>query len=173
MLKSLYAGVSGLRNHQMKMDVLGNNIANINTVGYKGGRINFSEALCQTISNATPSRGTGYINPMQVGLGMKTSSIENIFTQGGLESTGIATDLALEGDGFFMLKSDDNQMYTRDRQFFINLEGRLVNQRGLAVQGWMLSDAVVEAGLGSTNLSDIIVDLNMVSEAEETDSVYL
>lgn len=173
MLKSLYAGVSGLRNHQMKMDVLGNNIANINTVGYKGGRINFSEALCQTISNATPSRGTGFINPMQVGLGMKTSSIENIFTQGGLESTGITTDLALEGDGFFVVKSDDNQMYTRAGQFFFNLEGRLVNQRGLAVQGWMLSDAVVEAGLGSANLSDIVIDSNMISEAEETDNVYL
>ena len=173
MLKSLYAGVSGLTNHQMKLDVLGNNIANINTVGYKGARIHFSEALNQTITNATPSFGTGYINPVQVGLGMKTSSIENVFSQGSLENTGIITDLAIEGDGFFVLQGGDNRLFTRAGQFYFNSNGKLVNQRGLGVQGWILNDANQTAGLNEGNMSDIVIDSNMVSEAVQTSNVYL
>ncbi len=172
MLRSLYSGVSGLINHQMKMDIIGNNIANINTVGYKGGRINFSEALNQTLANATPGRGTGYINPMQVGLGMKTASIENMFAQGNLENTGIKTDMALEGDGFFIVKSSSGDFYTRAGQFFFNAEGKLVNQRGLSVQGWMVNDENDRIGYGAGNLSDIIIDPNMVSEAKETENVW-
>jgi len=173
MLRALYSGVSGLINHQMKMDVLGNNIANVNTVGYKGGRINFSEALNQTLSSASPGRGTGYINPMQVGLGMKTSSIENVFQQGNLESTGVITDMALEGEGFFMLKTNSGDFYTRAGQFFFNADGKLVNQRGLAVQGWMVNDDTTQLGFGAGNLNDVIIDPNLISEAVETEHVWL
>ncbi len=173
MLRSLYSGVSGLINHQMKMDIIGNNIANINTVGYKGGRINFSEALNQTLSNSTPGRGTGYINPMQVGLGMKTASIENIFTQGNLENTGIITDMALEGEGFFVLSSTSGDYFTRAGQFYFNADGKLVNQRGLAVQGWMYNDNTNTVGFGAGNMSDIVIDPNLISEAVETENVWL
>lgn len=173
MLRSLTSGVSGLINHQMKMDVLGNNIANINTVGYKGGRISFSEALSQTISKANPGSGTSFINPMQVGLGMKTMSIENVFTQGSLEMTGINTDMAIEGEGFFVLKTGDHNLYSRAGQFFFDADGRLVNHRGLAVQGWMMNNRNLEIGLGSGNLNDIVIDSNMVSEAAATNNVWL
>jgi len=157
----------------MKMDVLGNNIANISTVGYKGGRINFSDALFQTISNATPGHGTGYINPMQVGLGMKVASIENMFSQGSLENTGIITDMAIEGDGFFILQAGENHLYSRAGQFYRNSDGRLVNQRGLAVQGWMLYGNPDIDQLGAGNLSDIVIDPNLISEAVATENVYL
>ncbi len=173
MLKSLSSGVSGLRNHQMKIDVLGNNIANVNTVGFKGSRINFSEALNQTLKNAKPGVGTGFINPVQVGLGMSTSSIENVFTQGALENTGVLTDLALEGEGFFMLKNGDSNLYTRAGNFFFNSEGKLVNQKGLAVQGWMLPLADSTGGLGLGNTSDITIDTDYVSPAKATQNVYL
>ncbi len=169
MLRSLLAGVSGLRNHQMRMDVIGNNIANINTIGFKGGRLNFSEALTQTIGlgNATQ------INPMQIGLGMRTSSIENLFKQGSLEQTGVLTDLAIEGDGFFVLNAGDIHVLTRAGQFFFNADGKLVNHRGLAVQGWLMSDENKSQGFGTGNLSDISIDMNMVSEAQETKNIWL
>ncbi len=169
MLRSLLAGVSGLKNHQMRMDVIGNNIANINTIGFKSGRLNFAEALSQTLSPA----GASYINPMQVGLGMKTTSIENIYTQGSLEQTGVLTDLAIEGDGFFVLNAGETRVLTRAGQFFFNADGKLVNHRGLAVQGWMISDSNKELGFGSGNLSDISIDMNMVSEAQQTKNIWL
>ncbi len=169
MLRSLLAGVSGLRNHQMRMDVIGNNIANINTIGFKSGRINFAEALSQTLSPA----GASYLNPMQIGLGMKTTSIENIYSQGSLEQTGVLTDLAIEGDGFFVLNAGDTRVLTRAGQFFFNADGKLVNHSGLAVQGWQLTDENKKLGLGSGNLSDISIDMNMVSEAKETNNIWL
>ncbi len=173
MLKSLQAGVSGLRNHQMKIDVLGNNIANVNTVGFKSGRINFSEALNQTLSDASPGLGTGYINPLQVGLGMNTSSIENIFAQGSLENTGVKTDLALQGDGFFIVKNGETPLYTRAGNFFFNSDGKLVNQKGLAVQGWMNPETVSTGGLGIGNVQDIVIDTDYVSPAVATQNAYL
>jgi len=172
MLRSLVSGVSGLRNHQMKMDVLGNNIANINTIGYKGGRISFSEALNQTISNANPGSGTSFINPMQVGLGMKTSSIENMFTQGSLEATGVNTDLAIEGEGFFVLKTGDYNLFSRAGQFYFDADGKLVNHGGLAIQGWMLSDQLLQVGRNPGNISDIVIDSNLVSDATSTQNVW-
>ncbi len=173
MLKSLNAGVSGLRNHQMKIDVLGNNIANVNTIGFKGSRINFTESLNQTLKNAKPGNGTGYINPVQVGLGMATSSIENVFTQGALENTGVLTDLALEGEGFFILQNGDSTLFTRAGNFFFNSEGKLVNQKGLAVQGWLLPLADNAGGLGFGNTEDITIDTDYVSPANATQNVYL
>jgi len=174
MLRSMYAGVSGIRNHQMKMDVLGNNIANINTIGYKGGRIHFAESLNQTLSNASPSMGSGYINPMQVGLGMKTTSIENQFNQGALENTGVVTDLALEGDGFFVLQGSTSRLFTRSGQFYFGEDGRLVTNQGLDVQGWMVdrTTGLVNSEFGSGNLTNISIDPAMISEAEATQNVY-
>jgi len=173
MLKSLQSGVSGLRNHQMKIDVIGNNIANVNTVGFKGGRIMFQEALNQTIQNASAGAGTGYINPISVGLGMTTSSIENVFTQGSLQTTGVITDMAIQGEGFFMVENGGTNMYTRSGNFYFNSDGKLVNQQGLAVQGWQLSNESTVGGLGIGNTSEIVIDPDFTSPAAATENIYL
>ncbi|APF18227.1 flagellar hook protein FlgE [Caldithrix abyssi] len=169
MLRSLLSGVSGLRNHQMRMDVIGNNIANINTIGFKSGRLNFSEALSQTIGLTSATS----VNPMQIGLGMQTTSIENLFNQGSLEQTGVLTDLAIQGDGFFVLNAGEMRVLTRAGQFFFDTDGKLVNHSGLAVQGWMLNQSNQSIGFGTGNLSDITIDMDMVSEAKETQNIWL
>ena len=105
MMRSLYSGVSGLQNHQVRMDVLGHNISNVNTYGFKKSRASFQDILSQTIAGAAaPTAQKGGVNPKQVGLGMSLASIDKIFTQGSLQTTGLNTDLAIQGDGFFILK---------------------------------------------------------------------
>jgi flagellar hook protein FlgE len=140
MMASLFAGVSGLKNHQVKMNVISNNIANINTIGYKASRVNFQEALVQTFKGAgRPSSVTGGTNPVQLGLGMQVSTIDNLFQQGGLETTGQITDLAVQGSGFFILGDDnDNKFYTRAGAFGFDSNSNLVDPAtGLYVQGKM------------------------------------
>jgi len=174
MLRSLYSGVSGLRNHQVKMDVLGNNIANINTVGFKGGRTLFSAALSQMVSGASKKTGAGFLNPMQIGLGMKTGSIDQTFTQGALENTGNVTDLAIQGDGFFIVQSGDQKYYTRAGNFTLNPDGTFVNSTGLFIQGWMLTNPEIDANnLTENNMSDISIDTNIISNAQATENIYL
>ncbi len=173
MLRSLYASVSGLRNHQLKMDVLGNNIANVNTIGFKSGRVNFSEALNQMISNSYISRDGGYLDPMQIGLGMKANSIDTMFNQGAVETTGNLTDLAIAGDGFFVVRKGSQNLLTRVGTFQFDAEGKLVSQSGLAVQGWMLNGNDNSEDLGVHALSDLVIDRNMISEAVATRNVYL
>ena len=105
MMRSLYAGVSGLRNHQVRMDVIGNNIANVNTVAFKASRVTFKEAFAQLLQGASrPPGGLGGVNPIQIGSGMNIGSIDQLFTQGSLESTGQTTDLAIQGDAMFVVK---------------------------------------------------------------------
>jgi len=108
MLRSMFSGVSGLRSHQLKMDVLGNNIANVNTIGFKSGRINFTAALNQSLDGSSPLSGGTVLNPMQIGLGMKISSVNALFHQGSLEQTNNITDMAIDGQGFFILGSKDD-----------------------------------------------------------------
>ena len=104
MLRSLFAGVSGLRNHQVQLDVIGNNIANVNTKGFKAARINFQENLSQAISvGARPNSNRGGVNPLYVGIGMSIGSIDKIFSQGDFERTGSRLDLAIQGDAYFLL----------------------------------------------------------------------
>lgn len=130
MIRSLYSGISGMRNHQIRMDVVGNNIANVNTTGFKAGRVNFQDALSQTIR----SGGDG-TNPAQVGSGMSVGSISNNFSQGPKQSTGRTLDMAIDGNGFFVVKdSANNEYYTREGIFFMDDEGYLVNGDGLRVQ---------------------------------------
>jgi flagellar hook protein FlgE len=134
----MFSAISGLRGHQIMMDVIGNNIANVNTVGFKAGRVNFQDILSQTLHGATaPSNGLGSIDPAQIGLGMTVAGIDVLQTQGNLQSTGKTTDMAIQGDGFF-IESDGNQTYyTRDGAFDIGLDGSLSNPAsGLKVQGW-------------------------------------
>ncbi len=139
MMRSLYAGVAGLQNHQVRMDVIGNNIANVNTIGFKKGRVNFQDMLSQTMQGAArPTDELGGVNPKQIGLGMTVAAIDTIHTQGSLQSTGVSTDVALQGSGFFILKNGEKEFYTRAGAFGIDELGTLINPaNGMKVQGWM------------------------------------
>ena len=143
MLRSMFSAISGLRGHQIMMDVIGNNIANVNTVGFKSGRVNFQDILSQNLRGATsPNGGLGSINPAQIGLGMVVAGIDVLQTQGNLQSTGKLTDMAIQGDGFFVLANGIQQYYTRDGSFDISLDGTVVNAAsGLKVQGWQADAA--------------------------------
>jgi len=144
-MRSMFSGVSGLKAHQAKMDVIGNNIANVNTVGFKSGRVTFKEVFSQTIKgsggadSATARAGT---NPMQIGLGVGVSSIDTIMTRGSSERTDNPTDLSIEGDGFFILKgsTSDTYKFTRAGNFAIDELGNL-NLSGKNVCGWEYDEA--------------------------------
>ncbi len=138
MMRSLYAGVAGLKNHQTRMDVIGNNVSNVNTHGFKTERVTFMDMLSQEISGAAePRENVGGINPMQVGLGMMIASIDKIMTQGSLQTTGKNTDVAVSGEGFFVIKDGNKQFYTRAGMFNIDRDGFYVHPgTGLRVQGW-------------------------------------
>ena len=128
MMRSLYSGVSGLQNHQIRMDVIGNNISNVNTIGFKKGRVTFQDVFSQYLDSASgPNERRGGINPKQVGLGVTVASIDNVFTQGSPQTTGIKTDLTIDGNGFFVLRNGDNELYTRAGAFDVDSEGWLVN----------------------------------------------
>lgn len=147
MMRSLYAGVSGLRNHQTRMDVCGNNIANVNTIGFKSGRVNFSDVLSQTLQGASSAQGNrGGTNPKQVGLGVGIASIDTIFTDGSFQPTGKMTDLSIQGQGFFVLSNGENDMvYTRAGNFDFDQQGNfLVPGTGLKVMGWMGVDGTID-----------------------------
>ncbi|SYZ74269.1 putative Flagellar hook protein FlgE [Candidatus Zixiibacteriota bacterium] len=139
MMASLFAGVSGLRNHQTKMNVIGDNIANVNTIGFKAGRVTFQEALVQSYKGAgRPSSLNGGTNPVQLGLGMSVATIDNLFQQGGLETTGQITDLAIQGSGFFVLSNGTGRFYTRAGAFGFDANSNLVDpSTGMFVQGKM------------------------------------
>jgi flagellar hook protein FlgE len=123
MMRSLFSGVSGLKNHQTRMDVIGNNIANVNTIGFKRSRVIFQDMLSQTLqSAASPSSNRAGSNPIQVGLGMSLASIDVIHTTGSLQPTGKNTDLSIEGEGFFMVGDGDRIYYTRAGNFDLNSE---------------------------------------------------
>lgn len=144
MMRSMFAGVSGLRNHQTRMDVIGNNIANVNTVGYKSSRVTFQDTLSQILRGATaPQNLRGGVNPLQVGLGTTLSTIDVIHTAGNLQTTGVNTDLALQGNGFFILGEGAQQYYTRAGNFSMDSGGRLVYPNGLQLQGWMARGGVI------------------------------
>ena len=137
MLRSLYAGVSGMRNFQTKMDVIANNIANVNTTAYKSGRVRFQDMLSQTVASAqSPSTGLGGINPQQVGLGVKVGSIDTIMTGGALQPTNRGLDFAIEGEGFFAVSDGNMKAYTRDGAFYTDYDGNLVTSSGLRVLGY-------------------------------------
>jgi flagellar hook protein FlgE len=143
MLKSLYSAVSGLKNQQTKMDVTGNNIANVSTVAFKTSRVTFKDMLSQTIQDATaPTEGLGGSNAKQVGLGVTVGSIDTDMSQGSLDPTGVSSDLALDGNGFFIVAQTDNNdstkvvnvKYTRDGAFTLDSRGNLVTSDGYHVR---------------------------------------
>jgi flagellar hook protein FlgE len=138
MMRSMFAAISGLKNHQTFMDVVGNNIANVNTTGFKQSRVTFQDILSQTVRGASgPQGGRGGVNPEQVGLGVLISGIDTIQTQGTLQSTGKLTDMAIQGDGYFVMSDGKQNFFTRDGAFDLGIDGTLVNpSSGLHVMGW-------------------------------------
>jgi flagellar operon protein len=175
MMRSMFSGVSGLRNHQTRMDVIGNNIANVNTNGYKSSRVTFQDMLSQTLKSGTApnTTGTGGSNPSQVGLGMVVGSIDTLQTQGNLQSTGKSTDMALQGDGFFVLSNDNGSTYrySRDGAFDLNQNGDLVNAaNGYKVQGWSAENGSINttAAVGPITIR---IGAGMVAKATENVSL--
>ncbi|WJY28732.1 flagellar basal body rod protein FlgG [Sporosarcina trichiuri] len=141
MLRSMYAGISGLKNFQTKLDVIGNNISNVNTYGFKKGRTIFSDLYSQTVSGASGSTTTrGGVNPKQVGLGSQLAAIDTLHSPGSTQFTGQTLDLAIEGDGFFMVVDQDtgiktNQTFTRAGNFYLDKNGALVDGNGKYLAG--------------------------------------
>ncbi len=138
MMRAFFSAISGMQNHMSYMDVVGNNIANVNTVAYKSARVTFQDVLGQTLKGASaPQDGRGGTNPAQIGLGMRLGGIDSVMSQGSLQSTGKLTDFAIQGDGFFVVSDGKRNFYTRDGAFDIGVDGGLVNPTtGLRVMGW-------------------------------------
>jgi flagellar hook protein FlgE len=139
---SLYSAISGLRGNLFSMNIVGNNIANANTVGYKSDRVTFREALVQTLRGASAPRGNlGGQNPMQLGLGMEVASVDADMKQGALQDTGLVTDMAIDGDGYFVLAKGKDMFYSRAGNFVFDRDGNLTNRgSGEIVQGWLADD---------------------------------
>ncbi len=174
MMASLFSGVSGLKNHQTKLNVIGNNIANINTIGFKGSRVNFQEALVQTTKGAgRPTSVSGGTNPIQLGLGMQVASIDTLFQQGGLETTGQITDLAIQGNGFFILgDNNNNRYYTRAGAFGFDANSNLVDPAtGLYVMGKMADSSGEISSLAT--IGSITLPFGQQDPARATEMVTL
>ncbi len=168
LLNSLYSGISGIRSHQTMLDVIGNNVANANTIGFKSSRITFADTFNQLVKAGTnPTDSAGGTNSFQVGLGVKTSTIDRNWAQGTFDQTGRITDLALQGPGLFVLKSNGQNVYSRAGAFVFDQDGKLVNsQNGAIVQGKVASsDGIIPPG---NNLEDIQIDTTMKLPAVAT-----
>jgi flagellar hook protein FlgE len=154
MLRSLFSAVSGLRDHQVRMDVIGNNVSNVNTVAFKAGRVTFKEGFAQLLQGASrPPGDQGGINPIQIGLGVQIGSIDTLFSQGNFETTGINTDLAITGDAFFVVSKGSQQFYTRSGNFQLDADGRLVcPTNGFVVQGRSAVNGEFVGGIGDIRL---------------------
>lgn len=170
MLRSMYSGIGGLRNFQTKLDVIGNNIANVNTFGYKKGRVTFKDMVSQSLSGAgAATANRGGTNPMQVGLGSSLGSIDNIHTQGSIQSTGRPLDLGISGDGYFVVNRGGQEFYTRSGNFYLDNNGTLVTADGMKVQGYSLD----ESGNVTNNLGDITVSTSAVMPTTQTANLAL
>ena len=175
MLRSLWAGVSGLQAHQIALDVEANNIANVNTAGYKYSRANFSDMLSQTSKIATAPQGElGGKNPMQVGLGTQISSITKIFKQGSVQTTDKNTDLAIQGDGFFVVSPDGGKTYkyTRNGDFVFDANGNFTDSNGYIVQGWVRDNqtGVIDS---TAPIQNITIPPGLTTPANDTSYITL
>jgi flagellar hook protein FlgE len=147
---SFSASLSGLNASQQKLNVIGNNLANINTVGFKSSSVQFSDLVSQSVGGSS-------FNPMQVGLGVTTGAISPVFTQGGFDNTGVATNVAIQGSGFFVVGSGNDQSYTRAGNFSFDANGMLVTSDGLPVQGYTAVDPTTGAILTGGSLTNIVI----------------
>ena len=171
MLRSLYSGISGLHAHQQMMDVTGNNIANVNTVGYKASVVQFQDTLSQMLGAAgSPQNGHGGTNPAQVGLGVRNSGIISNFAQGSQQTTGRSGDMMIQGDGFFVTRSGGEMLYTRAGSFSFDANGLLTTPMGQAVQGWTATNGVINA---AAKPSDITMPLGSTIPPKATANITL
>jgi flagellar hook protein FlgE len=166
MLRSLYSGISGLRSHQTMLDVTGNNIANVNTTGFKVSATQFQDTLSQMVQGAGGAQpDAGGTNPAQVGLGVRVAGISTNFSQGAAQSTGKASDMMISGDGFFVTRLGNETLYTRAGAFDFDSEGRLVSPDGSLVQGWTAVGGVIQTG-GA--VGDITLPRQAIAPAKAT-----
>jgi len=178
MLRSMYSGISGLRGFQTKLDVIGNNIANVNTFGFKKGRVTFKDMINQQVQGASsPQQNRGGTNPRQVGLGSQLGSIDTIHTPGSLQTTSRPLDLAVSGEGFFIVNDGQLSYYTRAGNFYLDQEGNLVNADGLYVQGYPAEDGEVDTDAALTNLrvtsrEDAEIESFDISQSGEITAIY-
>ncbi len=175
MLKSLFSGVSGLQSHQVAMDIESNNIANVNTVGFKYSRANFSDLLAQTKAIATAPQGAlGGKNPVQIGLGSTVASATRIFSQGSIQNSDKNTDVAIQGDGFFIISPDggNTYKYTRAGDFKFDAKGNFVDNNGFIAQGW-LRDSVTGKVDSTAPITNINIAPGLTTPAQPTKEVVL
>lgn len=177
MLRSMYSGITGLRNFQDQLDVVANNIANVNTIGFKGSRTTFQSTLFQTLAAGNaPQDLLGGINPMQIGLGSKIASIDKLMTQGSPMSTGKTTDMMIQGEGFFILSDGVGQYYTRAGNFTRDYNGFFVDPAsGMKLQGWTARLTPDGQRIVDTNdpIGDIQISSGQVMPAKQTSFVKL
>ncbi|QKF93182.1 flagellar hook protein FlgE [Campylobacter sp. CCUG 57310] len=173
MMRSLWSGVTGLQAHQIAMDVEGNNIANVNTIGFKYSRANFDDLIYQTSRVATaPQNGHGGLNSTQIGLGAQINTTTKIFKQGSLQTTDKQTDIALQGDGFFIVSPDGGKtrLYTRNGDFSRDSLGNFVDNGGHIVQGWMRDEVTGEID-PTRPIENIIIPPGLTTPARATTKV--
>jgi flagellar hook protein FlgE len=172
MLRSLYSSISGMRAHQTMMDVVGNNISNANSVGYKTSNVVFEDTLSQMLRGASaPNATQGGLNAMQVGLGVKTAAVATNFGQGSTQLTGRSLDVMIQGDGFFVVNgSAGDPQYTRAGSFTLDATGRLTTPDGALVQGWSAQNGVVNTNAGT---GDITLPIGVVFPPTATAGVTL
>jgi flagellar hook protein FlgE len=153
MLRSLFSGISGLRAHQTMLDVTGNNIANVNTTGFKSSSTQFQDTLSQVLSNAGAAQaGTGGTNPSQVGLGVRVAGVTTNFAQGAAQLTNNSTDMMISGDGFFVVSKGGQDFYSRAGAFSRDASGQVVTTDGALVQGWTAAGGVIDTNAPLTGL---------------------
>lgn len=171
MIRSMSSALSGLRNHQVMLDVVGNDIANVSTVGFKSSSVLFSDVLTQTLNGAAaPGATTGGTNPAQIGLGSRLSATVQSFTQGAIQRTGRTTDIAIQGDGFFVVSNGNENLYTRAGSFMLDANGNLTTPDGMFVQGWQ-ADAVgaINTNAGTTPIEIRVGELLPPTQSSEVD----
>jgi len=174
MMRSLFSGVSGLQNHQTRMDVIGNNIANVNTYGFKRNRVTFQDMFYQQLQGASrPTDAVGGVNPREVGLGMTIASIDTLHIQGSFQTTGVGTDLAINGMGFFVMNDRGTELFTRAGTFSLDQTGTMVNPaNGMRVQGWMAQEIDGVQFLDvSRNVENLVIPVGSKDAARATTMV--
>ena len=173
MMTSMYSAVSGLRIHQSKMDTIGNNIANVNTVGFKKGQVTFQEVFSQVVRGASgPAGGKGGTNPQQIGMGVAVGSISTIHTKGPSQRTENPTDLMIDGEGFFVVSEDanfENRYYTRAGNFSLDRDGNLVTADGFKVLGYG-ADGDADGKINS-NVGNIRINMSETKSATATKNI--
>ncbi len=178
MMRSLFSGVSGLKSHQTRMDVIGNNIANVNTTAYKSNSMVFSDLMSQTTQSASgpnASTGTGGVNARQIGLGVKTGAINtNITTQGAAQSTGNPFDIMINGDAFFVVNNGSDNLFTRDGSFYVDGAGNLaMTSTGFNVMGWQVDEETMSIKQDTVSALRIMSAANMTYPPEATSKAYV